>query len=52
MPCLLLLQIAELMKILDRDKDGFLNYDEFLGGFSILNTETGKRSKQNYRQRA
>jgi len=45
-------QIKELMRILDKDGDGQLDYDEFLGGFSIINTKTGQRSKQNYRQRA
>lgn len=45
-------QIRELMHILDKDGDGHLDYDEFLSGFSILNTETGKRTQQNYRQRA
>ena len=45
-------QIKELMRILDKDGDGFLDYDEFLGGFSIINTHTGARSQQSYRQRA
>lgn len=45
-------QIRELMHILDKDGDGHLDYDEFLNGFSILNTETGEKSRQNYRKRA
>lgn len=28
-------QVTELMNVLDRDRDGTLDYSEFLGGFTI-----------------